>query len=301
MSNYSASSLKQDPNSSWYKIFQMIPERSEVLDVGCSSGNFGAELIKQKKCTVDGIEIDDSDFQKAKRKLNKVYKLNVEKPLALKKKYDFVYFGDVIEHLVDPVAALKNVQAVLKPEGKILFSIPNMTHVGVRLLLLSGEFEYSETGLLDKTHLHFYSQEEVYRVFEEAGYQIDHFDFIAKDLPKEVITKKLAELGLKANEEFYTAMTEPRAAAFQFVGSAERAARPKKRKRLEFGPVDLYDKHIRDVVKDLNMEIDRLRSLISVQKAQIEQQEQALNHVRESLPWRVWTVVRKFTGKDSLN
>ena len=76
-------------------------------------------------------------------------------------------------------------------KGKLLFSIPNMGHISVRLYLLRGELDYGETGLLDKTHLHFYTLEEVQRVFAEAQLEIDHLDFVDKDYPKSLIKKEL--------------------------------------------------------------------------------------------------------------
>lgn len=255
MSNYSDSAFyEKDANTSWYKAFHLVPEKSTVLDVGCSSGNFGAELTARKHCVVDGIEIDPSDSKKARAKLRKVYQLDIERDdlSDLTDTYDIVYFGDVIEHLVDPSAALKKIVTLLKPGGKILFSIPNMAHVAIRLLLLKGNFEYTETGLLDKTHLHYYSLDEVYRVFQEAGFNIDHIDFVEQDYPKVVIEDWLNELGLTGNKHFYDTMKQPEAAAFQFVGTATVSKNAKPLKRKQFGPISLVDDHYTKKVNDQN-------------------------------------------------
>jgi hypothetical protein len=163
--------------------------------------------------------------------------------------YDIIYFGDVIEHLVDPIAALKKIKKHLSTEGKVLFSIPNMGHISIRLYLLKGQFDYGETGLLDKTHLHFYTLEEVQRVFASAQLDIDHIDFVNKDYPKDLIRKELAEVGLTASDKFLNSTQEPSAAAFQFVGTAKASAKkltPKK--LLGFSPIDMFEEYHKSVV-----------------------------------------------------
>src|ERR1017187_9722459 len=104
MSNYSDSQFVEHPNTPWYKVLKMIPTRSRVLDVGCSSGNFGKILIKEKQCVVDGIELDPGDAEAARGVLNNVHVLNIETDdisMLEEKAYDIIYFGDVIEHLVN--------------------------------------------------------------------------------------------------------------------------------------------------------------------------------------------------------
>jgi 2-polyprenyl-3-methyl-5-hydroxy-6-metoxy-1,4-benzoquinol methylase len=263
MSNYSSSEFHDQENTSWFKVLSLIKPGARVLDIGCSSGNFGLELMKRKGCTVDGIEIDPEDFKEAKTKLGKVWRLNVETD-SLKDvdhDYDVIYFGDVIEHLVQPVAALQKVQALLGAKGGIVFSIPNMAHVTVRLQLLKGTFDYTETGLLDKTHLHFYTLEEVQRVFAEAGYVIQKLEFTEKDYPDELVANYLYELGLTADEKFYTRMHKPDAAAFQFVGYAV-PGKTNPKKRLQFGPIDMFESYFTNTVQPLRDRIQHLEGVV---------------------------------------
>lgn len=222
MSNYSASKLENDnPNSSWYKTRNLIPDESLVLDVGCSSGNFGEELIKTKNCTVDGIEVDASDAALAQKKLRKVSVLNIETDSGqINSTYDVIFFGDVIEHLVHPVETLHSIQKLLKPKGSIVFSIPNMSHMLVRLAVMRGKFGYGETGLLDNTHLHYYTIAEVKRIFADAGYDIEQLDFVRRDVPLDVINEQLASIGLEANKKFEKIAQDIDAAAYQIIGRA---------------------------------------------------------------------------------
>jgi len=273
MSQYSDSTFTEDPNSSWYKAYNYITPKSTVLDIGCSSGTFGAVLINKKGCSVDGVELDDGDFKEAQKRLGTVYKLNIETDdlSVIQKKYDFIYFGDVIEHLVNPSASLKRVKSLLKPAGKIVFSIPNMSHISVRLMLLNGDFNYGQTGLLDTTHLHFYTHQEVQRVFAEGGYIISDLDPVLKDYPKEILAKELKKSGLALTPKFIRFAASTEASVYQFVGVAQPAAKlSQKSKNLDIvSPVDKFQQYL-DETKSYYVEI------IGSNKRHIEKQEELL-------------------------
>jgi 2-polyprenyl-3-methyl-5-hydroxy-6-metoxy-1,4-benzoquinol methylase len=264
MSNYSNSEYSEEgANTSWQKALNLVPKGSKVLDVGCSSGNFGKVLIEKKNCTVDGLELDAADAKLASKWLRNVYNLNIETDDLgeLKDKYDIIYFGDVIEHLYYPSSTLKRVQKLLKPGGSILFSIPNMAHATIRLLLLTGDFEYTETGLLDKTHLHFYNLKEVERVFNEADMEISKLDYVEKDYPDQLIKDYLSKLGLSVNQNssFLSNMRKVDAAAFQFIGLAKPASKKIPKKKLkQFGPVDMFESYHTNIVNDLQRQVNEL-------------------------------------------
>lgn len=264
MSNYSESKFINKSNSSWSKTFERIEPGSKVLDVGCSSGNFGQELIKRKKCIVDGIEIDHEDNKKAKTKLRNVYDISIDSEdiIQINEKYDVINMGDVIEHLTNPIRALSAIRPLLNDNGYILFSVPNMAHIGVRLQLLTGDFDYTETGLLDKTHLHFYNIKELERIFSESGYSISDLDYVKKDYPNDLIKDYLKSMGLTPNGKFLDAMHRPQAAAFQFIGIA-RPGRAMHIKIDNFGPVDMFESYYNDKVKMYENEIKSLKSEMS--------------------------------------
>lgn len=290
MSNYSESSFDEsNHNSSWYKMAHLIKDGSEVLDVGCSSGNFGAVLINKKNCTVDGIEPNGEDAAEASKKLRSVLIKDIEKDKMdfLSSSYDYIVFGDVIEHLVDPVVAIKKIKKYLKPNGRIIFSIPNMAHVLVRLLLLEGDFDYSETGLLDKTHIHFYNLKEVSRVFNESGFQIDKIEFIEKDIPRSIIKDYLAKIGITPSEVFYKKMALPEAAAFQFVGSAKQASNPiPVSRRRRFGPIDLFEKSHTELHNQYK-EVMKEKTALEIKNKELFDRESALkNELRGWHPLR---------------
>lgn len=283
MSNYSDSSFgEENTNSSWYKVLQLVPEKSKVLDIGCSSGNFGAELIKRKGCTVDGIEIFPKDAKLAEKKLRNVYVLDIERDdlSVVKDRYDVLYMGDVIEHLATPAQSLERVRKLLKPNGKLIFSVPNMAHATVRLLLLKGDFDYTETGLLDKTHLHFFTLEELKRVLNESGLTLTKIDFVVKDYPNALIEDYLKPLGLRGGKKFYDLLRQPDAAAFQFVGEAHIAKKGlPKVKREQFGPMDLFESYFNNTVNPLKERISELEA----QNGQLQAEKQALHQQAQRL------------------
>jgi len=282
MSNYSASAFENDPNTPWYKALSNIPKGSTVLDFGCSSGNFGEVLIKEKDCTVDGVEPYMPDAKIAATKLRSVYTNDIEKEDDdfLEANYDVIYFGDVIEHLIEPIKVLKKVKKHLNREGVVIFSIPNMAHMSVRLSLLKGNYEHGDTGLLDKTHLHFYDRNEIARVFAEAGYKISKLDYVNRDIPRDVLKAELNKIGLKPTKEFLDSTKTVEASAYQFVGVARPSAKPVRVKRPSPSPaINEFERHI-DYVKavhkaQIKAHKDRIEELAR-ENSELKQQNQQL-------------------------
>jgi len=302
MSNYSSSALEKDSNTPWYKVLNSIPDRSTVLDFGCSSGNFGAELIKLKQCIVDGVEPYEPDAKIAAKKLRKVYTNNIEKEDKdfLESNYDVIYFGDVIEHLVEPVTVLKRVKKHLNKNGVIMFSIPNMAHMSVRLSLLNGSYRHGDTGLLDKTHLHFYDREEITRVFAEAGFNITKLDYIKRDIPRDVLKAELKKIGLEAGKQFLDSSKSVEASAYQFVGTAKPSARPVKIKRPSPSPpINEFEKHIEYVKTVHKAQIDAHKDRImelEVENRHLKEDNRRLN---EKIKLKVRSAARKAWRKPS--
>lgn len=260
MSNYSASDFKDDPNTSWYKTFRLIPEKSEVLDIGCSNGTFGEQLIKQKSCAVDGIEVDDGDIAEAKKKLRNVYKMDIERDeIDIDHSYDVIFMGDVIEHLANPTHALERIKKLLKGGGILVFSMPNITHMSVRLMLLSGNIEYGRTGLLDETHLHFYNREEIYRVLNAAGYKVKTFEYTVNDVPFELAKRELAELGLTPGKKFKDLLRTTNAAAYQFIGVAEKSKKAERQSLPASSPDNIVGNYIDELKTDYEKAIEDLK------------------------------------------
>ncbi len=145
-----------------------------VLDVGCACG---ASLLaiknKYPKSTLHGIELDEGSWSISSL-IFPVTQGNVEETLDYEEGYfDYIIFGDVLEHLHQPAAVLENMKRYLKPGGAILASIPNIMHISIVSNLLNGYWTYEDSGILDKTHLRFFTKNEIVRMFSQTGYQIE--------------------------------------------------------------------------------------------------------------------------------
>ena len=162
-------------NTSHAQLIRLTGRNKKVLEVGPATG-YITEVLVQRGCGVTCIEKDPAAAELARRFCERMIVGNVEEldfEVALgEEQFDVVLFGDVLEHLVEPGAVLVKVARVLAPGGYVVASVPNIAHGSVRLALLRGEFRYSESGLLDRSHLRFFTRETLADLFRDAGYAI---------------------------------------------------------------------------------------------------------------------------------
>lgn len=147
--------------------------QNAVLDVGCGAGKMAYQLKQSKNVNeVWGIELVESAGKKAEQLLDKVIISPVENAIdQLPDKYfDTIIFADVLEHLIEPLEVLIKMKQKLKPNGEIITSIPNIRHWSIIKQLLEGDWNYEEFGLLDRTHLRFFTKKTALQLFKDAGY-----------------------------------------------------------------------------------------------------------------------------------
>jgi O-antigen biosynthesis protein len=165
-----------DENTSEIKMLQFIGDNKRVVDFGCASGNF-AQLLKEKGCTVTGVDINYEAAKIAEKYCEQVFVADLDFVLIAEifanQKFDVAVFGDVLEHLRNPWKVLRDAQKILKECGYVVASIPNIAHGAIRLDLLQGNFDYSDFGILDNTHLRFFTRKTVQSLFEDSGYTLD--------------------------------------------------------------------------------------------------------------------------------
>lgn len=157
-------------------LFRLIPKMpaQKVLDVGCGEGRFGQRL---KECgqIVYGIEINPFVARIAASVLDHVYVGNVEElEFNLSDEFfDIIILGDVLEHLLNPWGLLSRMKRYLAKDGIIIASLPNLQYFPILWkLVIRGKFEYQPHGILDKSHLRFFTILQVQKLFSEAGYKI---------------------------------------------------------------------------------------------------------------------------------
>jgi SAM-dependent methyltransferase len=155
-------------------VSSIPPGQHRVLEVGCGDGATGATLKHQSRASeVVGVEISEAAAAVAEARLDRVFAGNIE---ALELPYpdgyfDFLILADVLEHLMDPWAALQRVGAFLSSGGAVIASIPNVRNWRVILPLVArGRWDYAESGLLDRTHLRFFTRSTIVALFSDAGF-----------------------------------------------------------------------------------------------------------------------------------
>jgi 2-polyprenyl-3-methyl-5-hydroxy-6-metoxy-1,4-benzoquinol methylase len=170
-------SLRTDPYRAHALTLQYCGPGKRVLEIGCSTG-YLSEAMARQGCRVTGVEIDPAAGEEAKRYCERVLIGDIETLdlSVLGSGYQVVMLADVLEHLRDPVAALKRVAPLLGPGGYAVISVPNVGNWGMRLGLLAGRWEYTERGILDRTHLRFFTLRTIVRAVRDAGYSIRHLD-----------------------------------------------------------------------------------------------------------------------------
>lgn len=164
-----------------------VPEGAKVLELGCSSGFIGSLLIRDKGCEVTGVEIDPAAAAEARRRGLKVFEGSLDDPAfraLITEHYDVVIAADVLEHLADPAPALQACKEWLKPGGHAIIAVPNVATWSMRAqLFFRGDFEYQETGLLDRTHLRFFTYDTLHTFVREQGWHIEEVMVDSWELP----------------------------------------------------------------------------------------------------------------------
>lgn len=280
------------PEHSWGLAMELVPEGAEVLDVGCGPGFVGAALARFKRCRVWGVELNPAAASQARIVYENVAVVDLESAELSacfpEKRFDVVLFLDVLEHLRDPEKILREARKILKPEGFLVVSLPNVTHASLVGELLRGRFDYRLWGLLDETHLRFFSREGLVRLLEAAGYRVETIKRVIRppeatefgpsswnDLPPEV-----RDFIRRNNPEYLT---------YQFVVRAVPLSRPASRKKKEAAspPEDLHSLLLRRI-RDLE---NRLETLVR----ECSERDRIVRDLLSSRSWRITAPLRKIS------
>ncbi len=153
------------------------PRGCRVLDVGCAAGAMGAAMLAAGATEVVGIEVHPPAAALARSRLTAVYGYDLDGLPVLpypEGYFDVITCADVLEHLKDPAAALRHLSGWLAPGGRVVCSIPNVRHESVLLpLLFEGRWDYVDAGILDRTHLRFFTVASAVRLLADAGLALD--------------------------------------------------------------------------------------------------------------------------------
>ena len=191
-----------DKSNSYYEnvrsdLIPLIPFDAKcILEVGCAAGMTGQEIKKRSGVFVAGIELNAKAAEVAKTVLDDVVQGDIEKidlPYS-DGSFDCILFADVLEHLVDPLSALIRVRRLLKKGGTVVASIPNVQFHGVIHKLIEGNWTYEKEGILDETHLRFFTYKEIIKLFSQAGYSIQKVEEVLDPQYEKFLTQNTTTL-----------------------------------------------------------------------------------------------------------
>lgn len=175
-------------NNSLSLMFNHISEGATVLDVGCACGDMGCILKDKQKAQMYGLEYNKESIEIALK--TNAYKeiihldldqLNENSLPKYISKFDYIICGDILEHLRDPKFTLNILKSFLKKDGAIIASIPNIAHMSIKSNLLLNDFTYTPTGLLDETHIHFFTYKSIAEMVSSINLKIEECDFTMFD------------------------------------------------------------------------------------------------------------------------
>ncbi len=193
-----------------------------LLDLGAAGGELGEALRSKFKRTI-GFEYDVDRIGDLKGRFDSVVIADLETVRRLPNHPDTIVLADILEHLKNPRTLLQCVREALPPEGHVFVSVPNIANVTVRIGLLLGIFEYRERGILDSSHLRFYTMRAIKRDVEGAGFRI--IAIRGSSVPIRLILPRAPEFLLRIGERILTIVTRIWRAlfAYQIIIVAQRA------------------------------------------------------------------------------
>lgn len=164
------------------EMARFVPRRvKRILEFGCGSGFFSETLKKELGAECWGVEIDPGAAQVASEKLYRVIREDAGDSLGIlpDRYFDCIVLNDVLEHLVDPFSLLENMKTKLRSGGVAVLSIPNVRFWNnLRAFAWRGEWDYKEAGILDSTHLRFFTYKSLVRMFPKLGYEVVNIEGI---------------------------------------------------------------------------------------------------------------------------
>lgn len=219
-------------SSSHAHILSMVPAGSRVLELGPATGAT-TRLLRDRACRVTTVEADPEAAARASAWSDRTIVADLDQDDLEQTVgdygFDVLIAADVLEHLRKPVETLRQAARLLGPDGFCLVSLPNVAHGAVRLALLEGRWDYTDVGLLDRTHLRFFTRAGVHDLFEAAGYAVEEIRTVERGLTDASVD--FDHTLLEGPMGAYIAAS-PDSTTFQFVARA----RPKVRGRVQTKP-----------------------------------------------------------------
>lgn len=282
------------------RVLRLVGEHKRVLELGSAVGSMTRLMKEVNACSVVAMELDPEMAQMAEPYCERMVVGNVESmDLDLTfgdDRFDVIVAADILEHLYDPWACLRKIRKFLKPEGYLVISVPNVAHNALLAQLLSGRFPYQEKGLLDRTHLRFFTRLNLEDMLLSSGYLPARWE---RNTVAESATEFGFEWGKMPGQLRESLAGNPDGQTYQFIVQAypstetgwaeknradtrmEQIARQKVESELAQTRSDLavFQKAFDETSKAFN----EARQLLEQKQKALEEYQRALNEAREML------------------
>lgn len=279
-------------NSSPALLVEFTGRDKKVLEVGTSTG-YISKILQEKGNKVTGIEIDPEAAAQAENYCEQMIVGDVEEldldSLMADRQFDVIVLGDVLEHLRQPAEILKKLKPLLKANGYLVVSLPNLAHGDVILNLLSGDFKYTATGLLDRAHLRFFTLKGTVEIFSEAGYEITGLSTTRSDIGTTEINPNLS-LYPKELVAFLKRLPDSDVYQFVFKAHLKGHAAQKALSVPEPDLVEAFSQGKDDTIARLEEEVAQLRSMV-------REKDKALADILSSRGWNWLTRAYRFRDR----
>ena len=297
-------------DSTHARVVRLVGTDARVLELGPSSGHMSG-VLRDQGCSVVGIELDSEAATAASRYCERVIvgdldTIDVDAELG-SDRFDVIVAADVLEHLKDPLAAVCKLRRFLTPDGFFVISLPNVAHGSVRLALLQGHFRYQRTGLLDETHLRFFTRETIIELLDSAKLYVaemflqrlalveSEIGFDGRQVPAEVIallgqdpdatTYQFVLKAVPVADELPKLQRQIRQLAVENVGLREAAGRS-----------DVERRQLHDELEALRSEYGAAMREITSQRDEIRRLRVRLDRILASPPAKAYNAVRRLPG-----
>jgi 2-polyprenyl-3-methyl-5-hydroxy-6-metoxy-1,4-benzoquinol methylase len=239
-SRYEAPVDPNAANNAHAFMLDMIGWNRSVLELGAAAGHI-TRALKDQDCRVTAVEYDQEAAVDLKELADEVIVGDLNDPdifAGLPTQFDAILAGDVLEHLIDPQQVLSRAARLLAPGGRVVVSLPHVGHIDVRLALLQGRFEYRKYGLLDATHLRFFTLKSIKELVKQSG-------LVITDLRRVRVpafeSEQAVERSSVLTAVLEAGLADPEAETYQFVFTAVKTDGDYQTSRLAERTVELQD------------------------------------------------------------
>ena len=278
--------IHQESEDSLGKILRHIEPNKSVLELGPATGYLTQYLKEKKGCSIHCIEISETMAREAEKYCEKmvvadINAVNLEEVFE-GNTYDYIIIADVLEHLTKDEKTLASCCKLLRSDGRCIVSVPNIAHASIIGGLLKGRFDYRSEGLLDRTHVNFYTRKSIIRLLQKCGFAIVTMDSVEK-LPEDTeFGDSLTDLPFSTQREI---LNREDALAYQFIFVCEASDELKESARNDWGqPVpsamDLRRLHL----QGLNERMDELAEAYSHAQELAFERLETLRKYEKELP-----------------